>query len=259
MNKKKKILSIITVVKNDTKNIEKTIGSILSQKNKIVEYLIIDGQSSDGTFEKINKFKKKIDIIIREKDKGIYDAMNKGIMKATGKYVGFCNSGDIIKKNGLSTILNYLSKDTDVLFATVKRNYTDSYIIKSGYNLARLNFNFDFATSHSTGFYIKKKLHKKYGFYDTKFTCSADYDFYYRLFKNNKIKILSTNKSKIIGEVKSGGYSSTLSPIEHLNEETKIRIKNKQSLILIIFIYLNALTKIFFKKVLTRAMKVIND
>ena len=83
------------------------------------------------------------------------------------------------------------------------------------------------------------------GYYDIKFKCSSDYDFYLRLFKNKNISIKSNPKNKIIGEVKSGGFSSTFTPLQHLNEETKIRIKNNQSYILIFIIYLNTLIKIF--------------
>ena len=97
MKTKKKLLSIITVVKNDVTNIELTIKSILSQRNPNVEYIIIDGKSSDGTDKIIGKYKKKINKIVISKDKGIYDAMNKGIKISSGKYVGFCNSGDIRK------------------------------------------------------------------------------------------------------------------------------------------------------------------
>ena len=181
MKTKNKLLSIITVVKNDVINIERTIRSIIQQKNQYIEYLIIDGKSSDGTLQKINNFRNKIDKIISTKDKGIYDAMNIGIKNANGKYIGFCNSGDTIKFNSLQTVVKFLKKDIDVLFATVKRNYIGATIIKSGYNLKRLNYNFDFATAHSTGFYIKKSFHDKIGFYDLSFKCSADYDF---LFKN---------------------------------------------------------------------------
>lgn len=250
MKTKKKLLSIITVVKNDASNIEQTIKSILSQKYSNIEYILIDGKSEDGTDKIVKKFKKKIDKIIIAKDKGIYDAMNKGIKISTGKYVGFCNSGDILRKNSIKTIIKYLIKDTDVLFATVKRNYLGGFIIKSGFNLKRLNYNFDFATAHSTGFYVKKKFHKSIGFYDTNFRCSADYDFYYRLFKNKEIRVLSTNKNKIIGEVKSGGYSSKLSRLDHLNEETRIRIKNSQNFLMISVIYINTIIKILVKKYL---------
>ena len=248
METKKKLLSIITVVKNDVINVEKTIKSIIQQKDQDIEYLVIDGKSSDGTLQKVNNFKNKIDKIISSKDRGIYDAMNIGIRNANGKFIGFCNSGDIIKINSLKTIIKFLKKDIDVLFATVKRNYIGTTIIKSGYNLRRLNYNFDFATSHSTGFYVKKNIHKKIGYYDLQFKCSSDYDFYLRLFKNKNIIVKSTPKNKIIGEVKSGGFSSTLTPLQHLNEETKIRIKNNQSFIFICIIYLNTLFKIYLNK-----------
>ena len=247
MKTKNKLLSIITVVKNDAINIEKTIKSIIQQKNQYIEYLIIDGKSSDGTLQKINNFGNKIDKIISTKDKGIYDAMNIGIKNANGKYIGFCNSGDIIKINSLQTVVKFLKKDIDVLFATVKRNYIGSTIIKSGYNLKRLNYNFDFATAHSTGFYIKKKFHNKIGLYDLSFKCSADYDFYLRIFKLKNLKIMSTDHNKIIGEVQSGGFSSTYSSFDHLIEETKIRMKNNQNIFLISLIFVNTLIKNFIK------------
>ncbi len=248
MKKNKKLLTIITVVKNDELNIEKTIKSIVSQKNSEVEYIIIDGNSRDKTTKLVKKYKNKIDKILVKKDRGIYDAMNKGILNSSGKYVGFCNSGDIIRDHSLKIILKFLKQNIDVLFATVKRNYLGGYIIKSGFNLKRLLYNFDFATSHTTGFYVKKSIHKMIGLYDIKFKCSSDYDFYLRLFKNKNILIKSTPKNKIIGEVKSGGFSSTFTPLQHLNEETKIRIKNNQNYILICIIYLNTLFKICLKK-----------
>ena len=247
MKTKKKLLSIITVVKNDVNNIESTIKSILSQKYGNIEYIIIDGKSNDGTDLILRKYKSNIDKIIIAKDKGIYDAMNKGIKISSGKYIGFCNSGDTLKKNSLKIINNFLKQDIDILFATVKRNYLGATIIKSGFNLRRLNYNFDFATSHSTGFYIKKKFHKSVGLYDIRFKCSADYDFYLRLLKNKNLKIQKTSSDKIFGEVKSGGFSSTLSSFEHLNEETKIRLKNKQNILLIAIIYVNTLFKNMFK------------
>ena len=252
MNKKKKLLSIITVVKNDVRNIEKTIKSIISQKTNQVEYIIIDGKSKDGTVNIIRKYQKKINKIVIEKDLGIYFAMNKGIKIAKGKYIGFCNSGDKINSGGIKILIKNLVNDVDVLFATVKRHYLGATIIKSGFNLKRLNYNFDFATSHSTGFYIKSKLHKKYGFYDTKFKCSSDYDFYLRLLKKNKINIKSTKRNKIIGVVKKGGFSSTLSPFEHLNEELKIRLKNKQNYFFLFLIFINSFVKILIKKIFTK-------
>ena len=97
MKNYKKLLSIITVVKNDVHNIEKTIKSLVSQKNINIEYIIIDGLSKDGTIKKINKYKNKIDRIFVGRDSGIYHAMNKGVKFAKGKYIGFCYNINITK------------------------------------------------------------------------------------------------------------------------------------------------------------------
>ena len=154
----KNLLSIITVVKNDERNIEKTIKSIISQKNIKYEYIIIDGKSSDKTLKKILKYKRKINKIISRKDNGIYDAMNKGLKIANGDVIVFCNSGDFFYKNSLQNVMALFDKFSyDFVFGTVLRNYTKGKILKYGFNFDRMLYNFDFATSHSTGFFFKKK------------------------------------------------------------------------------------------------------
>ena len=103
-NKKKNpFFSIITVVKNDDKNITSTIKSIIKQRFKNFEYIIVDGYSIDKTLKKIIKHKRKINLLISEKDKGIYFGMNKGIKLSNGKVVVFVNSGDTFSPN----VLNY--------------------------------------------------------------------------------------------------------------------------------------------------------
>ena len=101
--------SIVTVVKNDESNIQKTIKSITSQSFRDFEYIIIDGKSTDRTISKINKYKNNVHHIISKKDKGIYFAMNKGIKIAGGTFLVFVNSGDILTKNALG-IINQLHK-----------------------------------------------------------------------------------------------------------------------------------------------------
>ena len=96
----KPYFSIITVVKNDEKNIKKTINSVLKQNYKNYEYLIIDGKSTDRTVDNIKRFKKKFKLV-SNKDKGIYDAMNKGIKLSKGEVIVFINSGDTFTKNAL--------------------------------------------------------------------------------------------------------------------------------------------------------------
>ncbi|SOD19736.1 glycosyltransferase family 2 protein [Pedobacter xixiisoli] len=89
-------LSVITIVYNNAKDIERTMFSVLNQSYKNIEYVIIDGASTDGTLEIIKKYENRLAKLISEKDKGIYDAMNKGLAQATGDYVLFMNSGDEI-------------------------------------------------------------------------------------------------------------------------------------------------------------------
>ena len=108
----------------------KRLSDLLSSKNNLIEYVVIDGLSTDGTFQKIIKYKDRIDKIIRQKDTGIYDAMNKGIKYSKGVFIGFCNSGDLINKGGIKLLTDNLDNKTDVLFATVKRNYLGKTIIK---------------------------------------------------------------------------------------------------------------------------------
>ena len=86
--------SIITVVYNNVRDIEHTLKSVVNQSYDHIEYIVIDGQSTDGTLEIIQKYRDKITVLLSEKDKGIYDAMNKGLALATGDYVLFLNSGD---------------------------------------------------------------------------------------------------------------------------------------------------------------------
>ncbi len=89
-------LTVITIVYNNVRDIERTLKSVLNQTYKKIEYIVIDGASTDGTLQVVEQYKDKISKIVSEPDKGIYDAMNKGLALATGDYVLFMNSGDEI-------------------------------------------------------------------------------------------------------------------------------------------------------------------
>ena len=122
---KKPFFSIITVVKNGEKTIEKTIKSVANQSFNNLEHIIIDGKSSDKTLKKVYKYKKNLSLIVSEKDKGIYDAFNKGMKLSTGEFICFVNCGDTLRKNGLKIIFKYLSKYTelDFIFGSVKKHW----------------------------------------------------------------------------------------------------------------------------------------
>ena len=245
--KEKKLFSIITVVLNNKKFIEETINSVINQ-NSNFEYIIIDGGSTDNTVEIIKKYENRIDLWISEKDEGIYDAMNKGIILSNGEYIGMINSGDSYKSKSLEIINNYIKRNNDIdfIFGSVQKK-----ILKSGFSKNKLNWSFDFYPSHSSGFFVRSNVQKKIGLYNTKYKLSADYDFFYKLIKQNYNGI-ATKKSEVIGNFRSGSYSSTFSFDEQFKEEIQIRIDNNQNRILIILIiFLNFFSSKFQKKKLS--------
>ena len=245
----KPFFSIITVVKNAEKDILQTIRSLKEQTFKNFEYLIIDGKSTDDTVKNILTNQKYINLLVSEKDDGIYHAMNKALKFVNGQVIVFINAGDIFVKNGLLTIHKKFKKnpDADFIFGTVRRHYVESTILKYGFNRQRLKYNFDFATSHSTGFFIKKKSMNLIGNYNTTFKCSADYDLYYRALIKFNLKGDSTKRNELIGIFKSGGFSSKISFFTQLFEETKIRLHNKQNIFFVGLIFFNAIIKHFLK------------
>ena len=103
-------ITIITVVKNNKQSIERCIKSVIKQKYKNIEYIVVDGNSSDGTKQIINKYKSKIDFYVSENDLGIWDAMNKGISLSTGDIIGFLNSDDFYYENALEIVSDYFEK-----------------------------------------------------------------------------------------------------------------------------------------------------
>ena len=181
-SKKKPFFSIITVVKNGEKTIEKTIKSIARQSFKNFEHIIIDGKSTDDTLKKVYKYKNKFSYIISEKDKGIYDAFNKGTKISSGKFICIVNSGDTLRKNALKLIFEYLKlyDNLDFIFGSVKKHWG----IVHGYRPEKIHYSWGFYSSHSTGFYIRKSSAIKVGLYNLKYKYHADYDFFYRAIVN---------------------------------------------------------------------------
>ena len=231
-------LSIITVVKNSESNIEKTIRSVIEQKYKNLEYIIIDGKSTDGTIELIKKYKDKVSLIISEKDEGIWDAMNKGIKLAKGDIIGFLNSDDIYYPGALNTVNDYFERNNiDFLFGSVKK-----YKILHGFNPMLVKWSFGFYTSHSVGFFIKTKKHKEVGFYNTSFL-SADLDFFYKMIVKFRLKGISTKKNEVIGEFSKGGFSSKINYLTHLKDLNDIRIQNGQNKYFVNFLYIVKILK----------------
>lgn len=241
--KKKPLFSIITAVYNGEKYIEQTIKSVLNQKFKDFEYIIIDGQSTDKTMNIVNKYKNKINLIVSMKDKNLWDALNKGIKLSNGKIIGIINSDDRYNSNALKIVSNYFlnHKKVDFFFGAVKKNkwgIKDVKKIYHGFHPKKISYKFNVYPSHSIGFFIRKKSHLKVGYYDTNLNYGADYDFFYRMIVKYKMLGISSKKNEPIGTFRAGGMSEKLHWLETLFIESKIRIKNNQNFIFVILLFL---------------------
>ena len=244
-NKKNPLFSIVTVVFNGEKYLEKTIKSILSQSYNNFEYIIIDGGSTDGTINIIKKYNKKISKWISKKDRGIYDAFNRGMKLCSGDFICIVNSDDILKKNALKIISKYIFKypDIDFIFGSVKKHWG----ILHGYRPHKIKYSWGFYSSHSTGFFLRNSSAKKIGQYNIKYRYHADYDYFYRMIVKHEMKGVATKKNEITGIFRRGGFSSKSSFGPMFIEELKIRLNNDQNLLLVLFIAFYKLI-IHFKK-----------
>ena len=177
-------LSIITVVLNDHHNIEKTIQSIFYQNIKL-EYIVVDGRSTDGTLEIIEKYKDNIDILISQKDSGIYNAMNKAIEMASGEWICFMNSGDVFYSTSVlqDFSVKMSDKDVDVYYGDHEVNYEEhTKIVKANNKIEDIWKRMVF--SHQSCF-VKKEVLSQYKFNESN-KITADYELFYTLYKANK-------------------------------------------------------------------------
>lgn len=184
-------ISIITVVYNNVATIEDAINSVLLQTYNNIEYIIIDGGSNDGTLDILNKYKNRLSKLISEPDKGIYDAMNKGLKMATGEVVGILNSDDLL--NG-STIIENIMKEfildmkLDAIYGDlVYVNRYDTNIVvrtwrsKTYYN----NFFENGNVPPHTSLFLKNHIYISSGYFNLSLKLASDYEFMLRVFKHN--------------------------------------------------------------------------
>ena len=227
-------ITVITVVKNNKKDIERNINSVLNQTYKNYEHIIIDGKSDDGTLDVIKKYQNKISYWVSQKDDGLYDAMNKGLDLAKGDIIGILNSDDIYYEKALEYVKQYFEKyeNIDFLYGTVIK-----YKKLCGYNPKKIYWSFGFYTSHSVGFFIKNKSQKKIGKYNLKYKYSADYDLFYRMIVKHKMKGVATKENEIFGKFFQGGLSSKIKYIDYLKENTQIRLDNGQNKLIVYVIH----------------------
>jgi len=205
-----KKISIITVTLNCEQHIESTILSVINNKGfENIEYIIIDGYSSDKTLEIINNYKSFIDIIISEKDFGIFDAMNKGTKLSNSDWVMYLNAGDKLDEN-----FNEFNLDQYISYAIVYGNTNDIGIgIRKPFNLAYLKYGMIMACHQSMIF--NKKILKDVLIYDLKYTSYNDFELVIRIYKN-KFKVFYLNST--IAHYLGNGVSTKISTKKRLNK-----------------------------------------
>lgn len=204
-------VSIITVTYNSEAFLEQTIRSVIDQTYKNIEYIIIDGASTDNTLSIIAQYKNNIQHLLSEKDNGIYDALNKGIAMATGDIIGILHSDDFYTSNTvIEKIVAKITTDkSDAVYADlyyVDKNNTDKITRKwhSG-NYSHGAFVTGWMPPHPT-FFVKKEVYKNYGAFNLNFKTSADYELMLRLIHKHQIKLSYLNE--FIIKMRVGGQSN---------------------------------------------------
>jgi len=204
-------VSIITVVYNNRKYISGAIESVLSQIYTDIEYIIVDGGSTDGTIEVTNSYKSNISKFISEPDNGIYDAMNKGIKLATGDIVGFLNSDDFYpNERVISEVVNTFENNDiaclygDLIYVNANNinkivRYWKSQSYKNGL------FKKGWHPPHPT-FFVKKEIYEKYGYFNVNYKIAGDYEIMLRFLESCNISTFYI--PQVLVKMRVGGKSN---------------------------------------------------
>lgn len=216
-------LSIITINFNNVEGLEKTINSIVDQNWKEFEYILIDGGSTDGSKELIEKFSTEVDFWVSEADDGIYHAMNKGVQKAEGEYLLFLNSGDILLNNNVLAIVKNELKDFDhVCFNSRYGNSVNSSEEKI-YNTNILDHLFFFKSTliHPSTF-SRKKVFIDVGGFDQRLKICSDWKFFYTSILKQGCSYKFVNRTTSF--YNTDGISSSFVSGEIIRQEKKMVI-----------------------------------
>jgi glycosyltransferase involved in cell wall biosynthesis len=204
-------ISIITVTYNAAPFIRSCIDSVLSQDHPDVEYIVVDGSSTDGTQEIVRSYGDQIGKFVSEPDSGLYDAMNKGISMATGDIIGILNADDFYPGNGILTRVakEFTEKKTDTVFGDlvyVRENDLDKvvrYFPGKGFEIGQLSRGM--MPPHPT-FFVRKRIYEKFGLFDTSYRICSDFDLMVRFFHTGGVNF--SYIPEVLVKMRMGGYST---------------------------------------------------
>jgi glycosyltransferase involved in cell wall biosynthesis len=206
-----KKISIITVTYNSAATLEETILSVISQNYPDIEYIIVDGESTDGTIQIAEKYKSSISKIIREKDKGLYDALNKGIDAASGDIIGILHSDDFYTSTDVVRAYAKVfdEKNCDAVYADlyyVNRNNTSKIVRtwKSG-KYHKGSFLNGWMPPHPT-FFVRRHIYEKYGKFNLELKSAADYELMLRFIHRHQISLQYLPQFTV--KMRAGGKSN---------------------------------------------------
>lgn len=223
----KPTLSVVTIVYNNVRDIEYTLQSVTNQSYPNIEYIVVDGLSNDGTMDVIQRYAADIDLLISEKDQGIYDAMNKGLARATGDYIIFINSGDEFMDSQTVEKVFATAEDADIYYGETKLIDENRQILGDRRHRTPEHFNwksFQYGMNicHQA-IYIKRSLTSAY---DRQYQLSADIDWVIKAAKKAKTIV---NTHQYVARYLVGGMSQKRHR-QSLNERYAIFKKHYGSL-----------------------------
>ena len=211
-------LSIITINYNNCKGLEKTFQSVFNQSTKNIEYIIIDGGSTDGSYELIKSNASRLGYFVSEKDNGIYHAMNKGIAKATGDYLLFINSGDLLaNETVVEKMLDGEGGKIDLIYGDLKMIYPDGTVtISKMPDFLTVDHMMERTLFHPVTL-IHRRLFSEYGYYDERLKIVADWAFFLKIIVLGTVS--SKHKEIVVSEYTMDGISSQESNLEKIVQE----------------------------------------
>lgn len=204
-------ISIITVCYNAEAHIDETLRSVVMQDHRDIEHIVVDGGSADGTMAKVERYREVLAHVVSERDKGVYDAMNKGLRLATGEVVAFVNAGDMIaRRDVLSAMVKEFERnDADVIYGDAlmvdPEDITKVKRYWRGGDYDRENFRKGWMPPH-LGTYIRRSAYQRFGHFREDLKVSADYELMFRFLYKHRLR--ARYVARVLVRFRLGGVSN---------------------------------------------------